>query len=66
MHGGFGFVRITPYIACDPANHEGQWETKKEAILALKTYISYGMNSHFHRLSLASLILLHCIMTAEL
>ena len=49
LHGGFGSLRITPYIACDPANHEDQWRTEKETILSLKTYIPYGINSLFHR-----------------
>ena len=48
-HGGFASVRVTPLMACDPANREGQWAAEKEAILQLKTYIPHGINSLFHR-----------------
>ena len=48
-HGGFKSLRVSPIIACDPSSREGQWETEKETILKMKTYIPFGINSLFHR-----------------
>ena len=48
-HGGWASMRVTPFLAGDPADHLGLLQLEKETILALKTYIPFGLNSLFHQ-----------------
>ena len=48
-HGGMESMKVTPFLAGDPADHLGLLELERESILELKTYIPHGLNSLFHQ-----------------